>query len=118
METKKELTDGVTRAFHTTTLMDHYLITLGGTGRDCLGSLAIHHDIAILDLGSNICSSYLTENNSFTPKKGHSACQISNNQILVYGGIDQNGVSKEIGILSLNINPYIGKLSFVWRSII
>jgi len=82
-------------------LLNNNIITIGGTGRGSFGPVTNHAEITALNLANNTFSKVSLEGNHFVPRKGHSTCALSNNKLLIFGGIDENGVMKEIGVLTV-----------------
>ncbi len=94
----KEYTDVSKRSFHTSTIVGNYLVTIGGVGRDYTGSVMCFGDIVCYNLNTEISSIPIKTGDRFEARQGHTACAISDDKILVFGGMDDLSVLKEVGV--------------------
>ena len=83
------------RTHHTSTLFKNYIITVGGVN-DVTTKKALSY-VTIVDL-DNFSIQYTSINNeAIKPFWGHSACRVSDNQILLYGGsVDGTTVNQAV----------------------
>jgi len=87
-----------TRHLHTSTLFDHYIITIGGSSHN---ESINTEEISIFDIFTHQWQK--AEIRGFQPKfrYGHTACLYDTNKIIVYGGEVNEETSNEILILTI-----------------
>ena len=84
---------------HTSTPYKHYIIMFGGMYENGTYS----NEITVLDLNTNEIIQPQLMVKSPTARYAHSACLLSENQIIVFGGQSSMGVLNEAAILTIHI---------------
>jgi len=103
--------EGDSRRFHTSSLIDNYIITFGGIA----GYSKILHDFSVFNIDTYEWEDVIIKGVQAKPRWSHTACVLDNKKIIIYGGIQANDdLAQDILILTPDFQRSISLLKAIW----